>query len=200
MTEPAKFDDDWAELARELERDKPLSPPPPIEIRQPTEEASEAEDGELLELESEGMEATVSESDEAGDGILEGDGEADLNGDSGSGDGQPGPGKKRRRRRRRRRKAGPGQPADGGSNEDLESEKTDSNESETQEIGFDAEPATGDSDYSDEPGDELVDDLIESSDSESEEDAGGELLRELIANWNVPSWDDVVSGLYRPDR
>ena len=36
--------------------------------------------------------------------------------------------------------------------------------------------------------------------AEMEEDAGGELLRELIANWNVPSWDDVVGGLYRPER
>ncbi|HEV3387179.1 MAG TPA: hypothetical protein VG097_20335 [Gemmata sp.] len=200
MTEPAKFDDDWAELARELERDKPTSPPPPIEIKQPTEEASEFEDSELMEQVTEAMDATVFESDEAGEGILEGSGDADLNGDSGSGDDQTGPGKKRRRRRRRRRKAGPGQPVDGESNEDLDSEKTDSVESETQEIGFAAEPAQGDSDYSDEPGDEIVDDLEESPESDSEEDAGGELLRELIANWNVPSWDDVVSGLYRPDR
>jgi hypothetical protein len=36
--------------------------------------------------------------------------------------------------------------------------------------------------------------------TEADEDAGGELLRELIANWNVPSWDDVVGGLYRPER
>jgi hypothetical protein len=35
---------------------------------------------------------------------------------------------------------------------------------------------------------------------ESEEDAGEELLRDLIASWNVPSWDDVVGGLYRPER
>jgi hypothetical protein len=200
MTEPAKFDDDWAELARELERDKPLGPPPPIEIKQPTEEASDFEDGELLEQVTEATDANVFESDEAGEGVLEGDGDADLSGDSGSEDGQPGPGKKRRRRRRRRRKAGPGQPADGGSNEDLDSEKTDAGETETQEIGFAAEPVQGDSDYSDEPGDEIVDDLEKSPAADLEEDAGGELLRELIANWNVPSWDDVVSGLYRPDR
>jgi hypothetical protein len=24
--------------------------------------------------------------------------------------------------------------------------------------------------------------------------------RELIANWNVPSWEQIVAGLYRPDR
>ncbi|HSQ56260.1 MAG TPA: hypothetical protein VLM40_11015, partial [Gemmata sp.] len=35
---------------------------------------------------------------------------------------------------------------------------------------------------------------------ESSEDAGGELLRDLIATWNVPSWDEIIGGLYRPDR
>ena len=34
----------------------------------------------------------------------------------------------------------------------------------------------------------------------AEEDAGGELLRDLIANWDVPSWDAIVTGLYRPER
>jgi len=34
----------------------------------------------------------------------------------------------------------------------------------------------------------------------AEEDTGGEVLREMIANWNVPSWDEVIGGLYRPDR
>ena len=37
-------------------------------------------------------------------------------------------------------------------------------------------------------------------DVDGDEDAGEELLRELIASWNVPSWDDVVAGLYRPER
>ena len=37
-------------------------------------------------------------------------------------------------------------------------------------------------------------------DAEAAEDAGGELLRELIASWNVPSWDEIVSSLHRPDR
>ncbi len=27
-----------------------------------------------------------------------------------------------------------------------------------------------------------------------------EMLREIIANWDVPSWDDIVGGLYRPNR
>ena len=27
-----------------------------------------------------------------------------------------------------------------------------------------------------------------------------EMTRELIANWNVPSWEEIVVGLYRPER
>ena len=34
----------------------------------------------------------------------------------------------------------------------------------------------------------------------AEEDTTGDVLRDLIANWNVPSWDDIVGGLYRPER
>ncbi|MDB5309955.1 MAG: hypothetical protein JWO38_4157 [Gemmataceae bacterium] len=34
----------------------------------------------------------------------------------------------------------------------------------------------------------------------AEEDTGGEVLRDLIATWNVPSWDEIVTGLYRPER
>jgi hypothetical protein len=195
MSDPARFDDDWAELARELERDKPTSPPPQIENNLPIEKASEIEDDESLEQLAEQMDATDLESDDAVDGGPESDNE----GESGSGDDQPGTGKKRRRRRRRRRKGG-GNTADTGTNEDLDSEKTDSNESETQEAGFGTEAAIGDSDYSDEPADEIADELEAVSAADAEEDSGGELLRELIANWNVPSWDDVVSGLYRPDR
>jgi len=27
-----------------------------------------------------------------------------------------------------------------------------------------------------------------------------EMTREMIANWNVPSWEEIVTGLYRPER
>lgn len=27
-----------------------------------------------------------------------------------------------------------------------------------------------------------------------------EMTRELIATWNVPSWEEIVTGLYRPER
>jgi ribonuclease E len=197
MSDPAKFDDDWAELARELERDKPPSLPPSVETSHPTGTHSEVEHGEFLEQATERIDATPSEVEDVGDGDSDGDSEGELNGDTGSGDGPPGTGKKRKRRRRRRRKGG-GQPGETGLDEDQDSEKTESSESENQEIGFGLEAETDNTDYSEEPMEEVANDLKESLDSD--EDSGGELLRELIANWNVPSWNDVVSGLYRPDR
>jgi hypothetical protein len=209
MIDPAKFDDDWAELARELERDKPSVPPSPTS---PTANSS-SKDDEFLDSPTESTEEPTSDEfddvGESGDDADEGgpgsESETEPNGDSGSGDGQPGTGRKRRRRRRRRRKGGVAQPAEVGTGEDSEPEKTEIGEGETEDTPFELVPAageaeSGESEFGDEPGDEVVDDIAEVSAADMEEDAGGELLRELIANWNVPSWDDVVGGLYRPER
>ena len=80
-------------------------------------------------------------------------------------------GPKKRRRRRRRRKKKPG--TEGG----------------------DAAPAEVEAD---EPAE------FEPADAGTDEDAGTEftpeLTRDLIANWNVPSWSEIVAGLYRPER
>jgi hypothetical protein len=207
MTEPAKFDDDWAELARELERDKPSTPPSPNECPSPTPNSSVSGEEGFADYPTESMdEANSDEFDDAGEGgddAGEGGSESDPNGDAASGDGQPGTGRKRRRRRRRRRKGG--QPAEAGTAEETESEKADAGEGETEDSVFElvpvvAETESDEAEYGDEPGDEIVEDTVEISAAEMEEDAGGELLRELIANWNVPSWDDVVGGLYRPER
>ena len=32
------------------------------------------------------------------------------------------------------------------------------------------------------------------------EGATTEMTRELIANWNVPSWEELVTGLHRPNH
>jgi len=168
--------DDWAELARELARDKPQ---PPAE--QPTPPEEEGVFGEGV-----AEPADLGEPDDAPDGAGETEGEAGP-------DGQPGAGRKRRRRRRRRRRGGEpatDSTAEVGSPEGEEAAESEPTEGdfETSEVGFadESEP---------EPDTELL-----PVDSESDEDAGEELLRDLIANWNVPSWDDVVGGLYRPER
>jgi hypothetical protein len=198
MTDPAKFDDDWAELARELERDNPSSPPPPQST--PPEVVADLGSGSIPEPPPvEGEESGPDEFDDAGTIGSESDVEAESILDSVPGDDQQGAGRKRRRRRRRRRKGGT-QPAEVEGVEDTESEKSLAQDAELEEVGFETETAASDVEYGDEPPDEFLDDVPEASAEESEEDAGGELLRELIANWNVPSWDDVVSGLYRPER
>jgi hypothetical protein len=211
MTDPGKFDDDWAELARELERDKPSSPPPLNEQIPHSEQDAPLGDEGLFEERAEGDDSAPSdEFEDAGEPGTTGEG--DSNDESASGDGQPGTGRKRRRRRRRRRKGTGTQPVDAGTNAEAENEQSDTEEAEVEEPKlkaqpafrgqpvFKAQPAVDESDYTDESSDELEDDLANSPVNDIDEDAGGELLRELIANWNVPSWDDVVSGLYRPDR
>ena len=201
MIDPDKFDDDWAELARELERDKPAS----ASTRQENSPAHEIAPEETQErgLADHSPEFDISspdEFDDASDGSLdsetEGEGdpetEGELSEEGAEGDNRPGTGRKRRRRRRRKRK-GAGGTAEAGAAE--ETEKNELVEGETEETEAEIE-----TDYVDEAPEEVVDEPNELTLVESEEDAGGELLRELIANWNVPSWDDVVSGLYRPER
>jgi hypothetical protein len=165
-------DDDWAELARELSRDKPQPLPEP---EPPTEELGLFGEG------AEELPATAEEQSELPDGAVEAEGE-------GPPDGQPGTGRKRRRRRRRRRRGGDEQPAEG---------TAAIGEREESEKGEELEPAAEGFSEEDESDADLVPFDEESS---SDEDAGEELLRDLIANWNVPSWDDVVAGLYRPER
>ena len=94
------------------------------------------------------------------------------------------PGKKRRRRRRRRKK-GPG-----------EGEGTESAPEAVAPV-----PAEGefeDNEYETGPGSET--DELTPVPVGAEEDTAGEVLRDLIANWNVPSWDSIITGLYRPER
>lgn len=178
MANVSDTDDDWAELARELERDRPS----PAEAT-PADSAVEDEVG---------FADDVGEADEGDDAetVEPGTGEAETE----PGDGQPGTGRKRRRRRRRRRKGGAGQPADS----TVESaEATPDDEAGAAPDEVEAELAVADTGDADE-----VEEDFESgvNEADAEEDAGGELLRELIASWNVPSWDDVVAGLYRPER
>jgi hypothetical protein len=168
-------DDDWAELARELSRDKPQ----PLSD-QPTP-------AEQMGVFGESPESTPL-LDEEGDELPEAAGETEA---EGAPDGQPGTGRKRRRRRRRRRRGGADQQGDATVAAAAEGEESEAGESTEEEL------ESSEVGYSDE---EEADSDLAPVEVDSEEDAGEELLRDLIANWNVPSWDDVVGGLYRPER
>lgn len=173
-------DDDWAELARELERDRPSTPEPvPAESADTANPETPEFEAEIIDDAGEPDEAPEIEATESGTTETEPE----------PSDNPPGTGRKRRRRRRRRRKGG-GQPAESAVDETATEAETEPNETSSESIEADA-------DYTEEV---AYDTTGVTSAADAEEDVGGELLRELIANWNVPSWDDVVAGLYRPER
>lgn len=197
MTDPNDSDDTWGDLARELGLDEPtfVSPPPDEaddEAAPVAEDVGEFEDAGIVETEP----GAADPDGEDGEGEAEGE----LLGD----DGQPGPGRKRRRRRRRRKKGGaPGQTAEAAEGgEDAAAEEP--------EVTDEEEPAAPvripvrapnrmpiRDDAQDEEAEEIEPATVALA---AEEDTGSEVLRELIATWNVPAWDDIVGGLYRPER
>lgn len=184
MTDPLDSNDDWAELAREFALDKPA----PAE---PAPEEAEAEAAPVEAVEG------APEEGEAEDDFEDGDEAAPADGESApEGDGTGGTGRKRRRRRRRRRKGGdaaaPALVRDEG------------DEGEAPDEAAEPEPeALAETDEAEalarDEGDEAEDYDPEPAPLHAEEDTASEVLRELIATWNVPSWDSIVSGLYRPN-
>jgi hypothetical protein len=102
--------------------------------------------------------------------------ESSEEGDDGSspldGDAEPGT-KKRRRRRRRRKKKSPGEAVS--------------------EVDGVVATERSESD---------AEDAVENTTSCVEESVPSDLAdphRDVITNWNVPSWSDIVAGLYRPE-
>jgi ribonuclease E len=91
------------------------------------------------------------------------------------GEGEPGQ-KKRRRRRRRRKKKGAA-----AAGEEAGGVEGDAEEAETQLEEDDEAPETNDG-------------------PAFEEEVSPEATRDIIANWNVPSWEEIVAGLHRPER
>ena len=199
MPHPNAPDDDnsWDELARELGIDE-LSAKidaAPVEDEPLAEEISESEEEGLIEAEP-----GAGTADDEGD---EGDGEGDAEGgDELTGDEQPGTGRKRRRRRRRRR--GKGAPGEAGSPDPAPPAVAETAETDVEEEAATEEFVpprnTRTSRVEEEP--EAEEEELETSGAPlaAEEDTGSEVLRELIATWNVPAWDDIVGGLYRPER
>ena len=112
-------------------------------------------------------------------------------------DGQP-KRKRRRRRRGRGRKGEPGEGGESGEGDDaampasgepivLEAPAAYDAEGGDYDAG-EAEPAAHDSD------------IGAAGEDYGVEDASPAATRELIADWNVPSWQEIVAGLYRPER
>lgn len=182
MTDPNDSNDDWAELAREFALDKPA----PEEAGEPAPLESDAE-GEGAELVTEAAGAE-------GDGEFDDADEAATGESSPEGDGAGGPGRKRRRRRRRRRKGGaPGEAAPVGAAEDG------AEEAEAPDEVPESEPVVADDEPGRDEAEEADDFDTEPAPLTAEEDTANEVLRELIATWNVPSWDSIIGGLYRPN-
>jgi hypothetical protein len=185
MTDP---DDDWGDLARELGVQKPTpsaadaSVPEAVEEPEPVHELPGATGDEEPEFADEAAGAEDGESD--------GEGEAD----DGTGDKPAGDGRKRRRRRRRRKK-GEGDAADAGIADEPAPSYQAAGRAPVAPRVLTIAPVVAA---------EAVEDDAEGDDGEvggpvspAEEDTAGEVLRELIATWNVPSWDEIITGLHR---
>ena len=140
-------------------------------VAQPLPEISATESYEEVE-----ESLAESESDED----LDGEGEEGTDGEA---DGEDeGPRKRRRRRRRRKKKGGTE-----GATPSTEAGDSTEDDSETE----------GDSN---EEQDDVEEEEAETQRGENLEDTSPEAARELIRTWNVPNWDEIIGGLYRPDR
>ena len=195
MTDPFS-DDSWDELSRELGVEKATTPP----AREPEPDVPDAEFAFADDLS--GIEVDAQSEDGEFDGELgdEADGDA-PDGAEATGDEQPGPGRKRRRRRRRRKK-GPG--VEGEAGEGAPTEEPIEPAAPARPVRAPApvrqpreEPAYVEAEAPYDSGsDEL--ETVGNPHAIADEDTAGEVLREMIANWNVPSWDAIITGLNRP--
>ncbi len=188
MTDPLDTNDEWADLAREFKLDKPPAAPADMVERIVEEEAVEPHLGTDARVEETAIAEGETEAEAAEDEFE--DAEDAPAGEAGADGEQPGTGRKRRRRRRRRRK---GAPTEGAAAEGADAES--------------APEAEGDEEPTAEPVADVADfDATEDEDTDGEpvplaadEDTASDVLRELIATWNVPSWGEIVDGLYRPN-
>ncbi len=169
-------DEGWADLARELglesPSDLPASPPPIIEaVHLPFPTQNvDAYDAEDDTGFADFAEDDSTELETDSESESESDSEADEGEESTTPEGDEAPKKKKRRRRRRKKRAGT-------------------------EIGQ-APQSLAENETEQEDGD---DDSEAEEESEEEEAAPIEADRGW-ANWDVPSWESIVLGLYRPAR
>ena len=191
MTDPLDDDNGWADLARELGVDNstPTHVPSPepqsahASVAETWDDESTSVEGEEVAEFADSDEASSEESGDEFEDSEDGEGASDTDTDSESelpespsDESEPGGKKKRRRRRRRRKKGGAESPESVAGAEAAESEECDEEESES--------------------------DSEEWSEAEAEpvEEVAAETPYDVIANWNVPSWEEIVNGLYRPQH
>jgi hypothetical protein len=180
MSGPNDTDDGWGELARELGLEQPAPPPRPTIRREPEPEPEPVDDGfapptddEFSALPADSTDEDEGEDEEGGDEEAEG---AAVEGEPGE------PKKKRRRRRRKKKRSSDGEPAPAPA---LRSDAPAEADGDTDEEGI---PAYSSDDGYRSPGEPI-----------EEEMPTPEAARELIANWDVPSWEMIVTTmLYRP--
>jgi hypothetical protein len=189
-TTPAGDDSDWNDLASELgietkpvpkpydsvpagfeAQQTPGEPPPFPDVPWPGDPTALLEPG-LPTDESDLPDAeSHDDQDTMVEPLLANEEFAAEEGEGSEGDGPPGTGK-RRRRRRRRRKGGPDGAVEGGPEGEAVAEGTDVNDADPE---AEVEPTIP-----------------------VETRTTADAIRELVRNWNVPGWNDVVAGLYRP--
>lgn len=186
MTDP---DDDWGDLARELGVQKSAAS---ADNSPAAEEPAAVEEEEFTDAV-----AADETPEEAAEDEADGEPTGEEGGEEPAGDEPPGPGRKRRRRRRRRKKGGPegeGEPADAGIADEPAPSYQAAARAPVAPVA--APAAVGRGVNEDEP--DAEDGEVGGAVPAAEEDTAGEVLRELIATWNVPSWDEIISGLHRP--
>lgn len=199
MTDPFS-DDSWDELSRELGVEK--SPP---SAREPQPEFED----EILDSLAMDVDQTAEDGEYENDEGEEGEGDAPDGADVTPGGEQPDPGRKRRRRRRRRKKVAGAEgeaevAADGETDEEaprpIAPARGPIRPPARQEPKY-AEPKYVEPEYAEAVYDSgPMDEEPAGFAPAMEEDTAGEVLRELIANWNVPSWDSIITGLNRSER
>jgi hypothetical protein len=182
MSHPSDADDGWADLYRELgvESRPPTNPPTHLPAAAGADEEFGVLEGDRPDGRFDPGAVVGEESDppaelEAGDDAGEDESE-----EAGVVEGEPGGDqpKKRRRRRRRRRKGGPDGTEGGAEGPAAEGQV----EGEAADDAPEGEEA------------------VYAAPAAVDEGLAPESGRELIANWNVPSWPEIVAGLHRPDR
>jgi len=190
MTDP---DDDWGDLARELGVQKPTASAADASVPEAVEEPEPVHElpGATGDDEPEFAEGLGDEAAGGDDGEPEGEGETEEGGDK-----QPADGRKRRRRRRRRKK-GEGDAADAGIADEPAPSYQAAGRAPVAPRVLTIAPVVAAEAVEDDAEGEGDDGEVGGTPSPAEEDTAGEVLRELIATWNVPSWDEIITGLHR---